>query len=218
MTGMPSGSADWPGPVFLAIGNSVDPAMRPDYEAWHGGEHVPERLTMPGFLAAKRYVGGRGAAARYLTLYDLGSAEALETPEYLDLLANPTPETRRMRPAMGAFSRSVYRETGRAGRGLGRYLAGVTWQGRGEEAVPPPSLVDLIGRSGVLSVRTGVALAARPHPAFPTTQDASAAHGIALLCGTDREALPALLRGALASGIPGPAGLTAFIYELIAAY
>lgn len=218
MTGMPSGSADWPGPVFLAIGNSVDPAMRLDYEAWHGGEHVPERLTMPGFLAAMRYVGGRGAAARYLTLYDLGSAEALETPEYLDLLANPTPETRRMRPAMGAFSRSVYRETGRAGRGLGRYLAGVTWQVSGEEAVPPPSLVDLIGRSGVLSVRTGVALAARPHPAFPTTQDASAAHGIALLSGTDREALPALLRGALASRIPSPAGLTAFIYELIAAY
>ncbi|WP_441505773.1 hypothetical protein [Bosea sp. 2YAB26] len=218
MTGMPSGSADWPGPVFLAIGNSVDPAMRPDYEVWHGGEHVPERLTMPGFLAAKRYAGGRGASARYLTLYDLGSAEALETPEYLDLLANPTPETRRMRPAMGAFSRSVYRETGRAGRGLGRYLAGVTWQGAGEEAVPPPSLVDLIGRSGVLSVRTGVALAARPHPAFPTMQDASAAQGIALLSGSDREALPALLRGALASRIPSPAGLTAFIYELIAAY
>ncbi|MGO4736514.1 hypothetical protein AB4099_08225 [Bosea sp. 2KB_26] len=218
MTGMPSGPADWPGPIFLAIGNSVDPAMRGDYEAWHGIEHVPERLTMPGFLAAKRYVRGRGAAARYLTLYDLDAAEALETPEYLLLLANPTPETLRMRPAMGAFSRFVYRETSRAGRGFGRYLAGVTWQGRGEEAVPPPALVDLVGRSGVLSVRTGVTLTARPHPAFPATQDANVAHAIVLLSGTDRDALLALLRDTLASRIPGPAGLTTFIYELIAAY
>lgn len=218
MTGMPSGPADWPGPIFLAIGNSVDPAMRGDYEAWHGIEHVPERLTMPGFLAAKRYVRGRGAAARYLTLYDLDTAEALETSEYLHLLANPTPETLKMRPAMGAFSRCVYRETSRAGRGFGRYLAGVTWQGRGEEAVPPAALTDLAGRSGVLSVRTGVTLTARPHPAFPATQDASAAHGIALLSGIDHEALLALLRGAFASRIPGSTGLAAFIYELIAAY
>lgn len=218
MTGMPSGSADWPGYVFLAIGNSVDPAMRAEYEAWHGIEHVPERLTMPGFLSAKRYVRGRGATARYLTLYDLDSVEALEAPEYLHLLANPTSETRRMRPAMGAFSRSVYRETGRAGRGFGRYLAGVTWQGRGEEAVPPSALAGIIGLPGVLSVRTGVTLAARPHPAFPATQDASEWHGIALVSGTDRKALLGFLREGLASRIPGPDGLMAFGYELISAY
>lgn len=116
----------WRGEAFLTIANGVVPDRRRDYEAWHGFEHVPERLTMPGFLAAKRYVAGRGAATDYLTVYDLDDAAAVETPAYRHLLAHPTPASLAMRPVMSDFRRGLYRDCGRSGAGLARHLGWLT--------------------------------------------------------------------------------------------
>lgn len=208
--------ADWPGPAFLAIGNTVLPEMRDAYEDWHGQEHVPERLTMPGFLAAKRYLCASGAGSLYLTLYEIAGPEALETPEYQHLLADPTPASQRMRPAMGDFSRHVYRETGRAGQGFGRHLGVILWP---ETAGPAPAFaLGQVGAGGVLFARMGHSLPARPHPAFPAAAEASAGHEIALLSGTDRQAIAALLPDASSPPAwPRPL-LECALYELIAAY
>lgn len=208
--------ADWPAQAFLAIGNTVLPEMRDAYEDWHGQEHVPERLTMPGFLAAKRYLCMRGAGSLYLTLYEIAGPEALATPEYLHLLANPTPASRRMRPAMGDFSRHVYRETGRAGQGFGCHLGVVRWPGT---AGPTPKVpLEQVEAQGVLFARTGRSLPAPPHPAFPAAAEASAGHAIALLSGADRQAIAALLPdGSGPPAWPRPL-LDCALYELIAAY
>ena len=210
-----SGANGW-GTAFLAIANTVDPAMRAEYEAWHTFEHVPERLTMPGFMAGRRFVQDRGDDQHYLTLYDLEGSQALETPEYLHLLANPTPTSRQMRPHMGAFRRFAYGEVARFGTGCGRYLGILRWAApSGNEAADLASLAELTGNSGIVSLRVGRLLETPPHPAFPA-DPASQPHRIALASGTDSAGLRTALQeigGALGGDV-----LESGVYDLIVAY
>jgi len=169
----------WGGDAFLTIANGVDPDRRSDYEAWHSLEHVPERLTMPGFLSAMRLVEGHGAETRYLTIYDLETAAAVETPAYRHLLANPTPGSLAMRPVMTDFRRGLYRQDGCSGAGAAGHLGWVTWRG-----LPIPGSLDLAGRDGIASVRLGTSLPLPSHPAFPSTSGQVEEHRIVLISGT----------------------------------
>jgi hypothetical protein len=222
--------ANWRGTAFLAIANTVDPAMRAEYEAWHTFEHVPERLTMPGFMAARRYVQDRGDDQHYLTLYDLDDAEALATARYHHLLANPTTASRRMRPHMGAFRRFAYREMMRFGTGCGRHLGILRWAGSSlgtaVELSPAAAacLGGLTGTSGIVSLRLGASLETPPHPAF-AADPAAQPHLIAVASGTDCAALQAALQhverdlcGGDLSGNDIGIVLESGVYELIVAY
>jgi hypothetical protein len=61
-----------------------EPERTPAYEEWYDGTHIPLRMTMPGFLGALRYdcILGR---QRYLVMYELESASAPESQEYVEL-------------------------------------------------------------------------------------------------------------------------------------
>ncbi len=93
--------------ALLALWNDVTPAREDEYNDWHAHEHVPERLTMPGFVWAQRWRAADdvGPGPRYLTLYGLTGLDALETDEYQRLLAGPTPWSQRMRPHLLHLSR-----------------------------------------------------------------------------------------------------------------
>lgn len=61
------------------------PEMEEEFNAWYDTEHLPERLAIPGFRSARRWVArdltpGEG---KYLATYDLESRGVLDTPEYL---------------------------------------------------------------------------------------------------------------------------------------
>ena len=60
-------------------------AMEDEFNAWYDTEHLPERLAIPGFISARRWVDPRAPAGtgKYLATYELDSARVLETPEYL---------------------------------------------------------------------------------------------------------------------------------------
>lgn len=96
-----------PATALLALWNDVDPALEVAYNDWHAREHVPERLTVPGFLWALRYALEDGALPRYLTLYGLRDAQVLDSAPYHRLLQQPTPASRAMRPALRRLSRWV---------------------------------------------------------------------------------------------------------------
>lgn len=97
--------------ALLALWNDVEPALDAEYNDWHAREHVPERLTVPGMLWGLRYrrTANDGATSmpRYLTLYGLHDASVLDSAPYLRLLSDPTPASRRMRPALSQISRWV---------------------------------------------------------------------------------------------------------------
>jgi hypothetical protein len=71
-------------------------AMEEEFNAWYDTEHLPERLAIPGFRSARRWVAdvapGEG---KYLATYELDSAAVLQSGAYLERFANATPWTRR---------------------------------------------------------------------------------------------------------------------------
>lgn len=96
--------------AVLALWNDVDEEVAADYEDWHANEHVPERLTVPGMLGARRFeADGRRSRPRFLTLYALHDAQVLQSAPYLRLLSHPTPASARMRPHLRNLSRWVCR-------------------------------------------------------------------------------------------------------------
>ncbi|MDM0038431.1 hypothetical protein QTH89_18515 [Variovorax sp. J22G21] len=94
--------------AVLVLWNDVTPELDEAYNDWHANEHVPERLTVPGMLWARRYAGVPGSPGpRYLTLYGLRDAQVLGSEPYQRLLREPTPMSARMRPHLCGLSRWV---------------------------------------------------------------------------------------------------------------
>ena len=63
-----------------------------DYNLWHSLEHMPERMSVKGFLRAFRCVGLRGTNVndKYFMMYDVKSKNVLLSKQYLNRLNDPT--------------------------------------------------------------------------------------------------------------------------------
>ena len=61
------------------------PQMEEEFNAWYDSEHLPERLSIPGFASARRWVDPQAplGSGKYLATYELDSPQILQTPEYL---------------------------------------------------------------------------------------------------------------------------------------
>jgi len=104
-------------PGILAIWNDRDESIADLYERWYLSEHVPERLAVPGFLAARRYEAVKGAP-RFFTRYDVESVDVLSSADYLAKLASPSPLTRQVMASFRNMMRTAcvvaYRSQGSA--------------------------------------------------------------------------------------------------------
>jgi hypothetical protein len=94
--------------IFLVY-TDIDPKYEEEFNAWYNTEHLPELLSLPGFLDAARYVAYKGGP-KYLAVYELESPEALKTAEFQKVRANPTPWSRRMSPT--AIGKNLSRSLG----------------------------------------------------------------------------------------------------------
>jgi hypothetical protein len=82
-----------------------------ELNAWYDEEHLPERLSCPGFVAARRFElleSSPEGQPRYLALYDLESAEVLSSEEYLAMVP-PSAWSKRLLPHV-KVTRNVYTE------------------------------------------------------------------------------------------------------------
>ena len=77
-----SGGRSNAAPALLRCNRSaVVPERDAQFNQWYNETHLPELLECPGWLSASRYEAVRGTP-KYLALYDLADAAALESPEY----------------------------------------------------------------------------------------------------------------------------------------
>jgi len=89
------------------------PAMEEEFNAWYDDEHMAERLAIPGFRSARRWVAdlppGEG---KYLATYELDSLAVLGSPAYLDRYQNQTPWSRRCLGKAVVFKRWACEQLG----------------------------------------------------------------------------------------------------------
>jgi hypothetical protein len=80
------------GKGMLVVFNEVTAADERDFNEWYNREHIDERINLPGFRRARRYVAVRGSP-KYVATYECDSVEDLATTDYLHMRNSPTPWT-----------------------------------------------------------------------------------------------------------------------------
>ena len=109
----------------LAIFNDCRDGREAEFEAWFQGEHLLERLAVPGFLFGRRHQAISGSAD-YFNFYLVESPDVLTSKAYLERLDNPTPMTRMvMSEIFLNMNRTVCRRTLRRGGFRGAFVVTV---------------------------------------------------------------------------------------------
>ena len=96
------------GKGMLAVFTEVKPRDERDLNEWYNREHIDERINLPGFHRARRYVAVRGSP-KYLATYECSNVGDLGRPGYLEVLANPTPWTAAVTSRFTQFKRMTLR-------------------------------------------------------------------------------------------------------------
>ena len=96
------------GALLTFTGVPVD--LEEDFNEWYNREHLDERVDMPGFRRARRYVAVE-ATPKYFATYETERVEDLAAPAYLAVLADQTPWSKRIMAAFTAFERMTCRAT-----------------------------------------------------------------------------------------------------------
>jgi hypothetical protein len=109
------------GKGMLLTSMDIDAADEMEFNRWYDREHLEERVAIPGFLEARRYVA-HDAAPKYLSLYSTESFEVLDSPAYRTALANQTDWSKANIARFKNMIRSVARITISRGQGRGAAL------------------------------------------------------------------------------------------------
>ncbi|KIX99416.1 uncharacterized protein Z520_04992 [Fonsecaea multimorphosa CBS 102226] len=104
------------GTGLMANWANIDPSYLVKYQQWLNCEHMPERVSIPGFLQGRRY-RLMDNTLHFLAFYETETTSVLGSAAYLQRLNSPTPWTLE---ALGAFQgnpvRNIYTRIADAGR------------------------------------------------------------------------------------------------------
>jgi hypothetical protein len=97
------------GAGLLMVWAEVPSDQEDDFNRWYKEEHLAERLSVPGVLAAARYEAVQ-SGPKHLACYELESPDVLTTPEYLRHIEDPTEWSQRVSPSVigTVYIRNVY--------------------------------------------------------------------------------------------------------------
>ena len=73
---------DSPARGFLMVLTQPSAVMEDEFNAWYDTEHLPERMTVPGFLTGLRFAAVGGGHPRYLAFYDVERPDVLQSDAY----------------------------------------------------------------------------------------------------------------------------------------
>lgn len=106
------------GSAAMLLSFDVAPEAVAEHDRWHTHEHLPERLSIPGFLRGTRWTATAGTP-RYMVLYEVRHLQTLASAAYLERLNHPTPWTQRMMPFYRGMTRGLCAVRGSFGHGQG---------------------------------------------------------------------------------------------------
>lgn len=106
----------------VAIWHDIAPEGRAEFYAWHGEEHMPERVGIPGFLRGRRYVA-IDAELEFFNLYEAQSVEVLKGQDYAARVNAPTPWTFSAVKHFRSVARAICRVSHTSGPAQGGLIA-----------------------------------------------------------------------------------------------
>jgi hypothetical protein len=141
-------------PGILALWNDCAPDGEAEYERWYMGQHLPERVGVPGFQFGRRYTRVDGDR-KFFTFYELDAPDVLWSPKYLERLGNPTDWTQRVMLDFRNTIRTACRKLGSVGTALGghavtfRFMSPKAPGVNLEEVIKSELLPVLMARDGI---------------------------------------------------------------------
>jgi hypothetical protein len=147
------------GRAAMLLWYDIVPEQVAEHDEWHTREHFPERVGIPGFLRAQRWVTV-APGLRYFVVYEVRDVDVLSSAPYLERLNDPTPWTRRMMPHFRGMVRGFCRLEGSVGAVLGsaavtvRYSAAPGAEARLQGWLDRELIPDLMQRKGTTGAYT----------------------------------------------------------------
>lgn len=138
-------------PGILAIWNDAAPGRHADFNIWFQGEHLEERLGVPGFLYGRRHQAISGVSG-YFNFYLVESPDVLTSQPYLERLNNPTPMTKMiMSEVFKNMNRTLCHRTLRRGAMRGAYAVTVRFNDPPDEKALAALLDELVADMNIVS-------------------------------------------------------------------
>ena len=107
------------GTAAAVLSFDVAPDAVDEHDDWHTHEHLPERLSIPGFMRGTRWRAREGSP-RCFVLYEVEALATLTGAGYLQRLNHPTPWTSKMMAHYRGMTRGFCAVTGSFGQGIGK--------------------------------------------------------------------------------------------------
>jgi hypothetical protein len=109
--------------AFMGIWHNLKPGTERDFDRWHTYDHMPERVGVPGFRLARRYMNQALSSRVCFTMYEAAHIETFRSPGYLARLNDPTPWSLRVGATQTDFLRGAFELDTSLGAGIGGALA-----------------------------------------------------------------------------------------------
>ena len=91
----------------MAFWADIDAGNILKFQEWHNCEHIPERISIPGFNVGRRY-RGIGSAPNFLMFYETDLAAVFASDAYMARLNDPTPWTQKSLTYFRNPMRNIY--------------------------------------------------------------------------------------------------------------
>lgn len=208
------------GKGMLLTSMNIGAGDEAEFNRWYDREHLEERVAIPGFLEARRYVAHEGNP-KYLSLYSTETFEVLDSPAYRTALANQTAWSKANIARFQNMIRAVARITISCGTGRGAALGIVRLR-------PPPGgedklraalqeQLDPTSLDGIISmhlIESDPALS-KPITDNPAAADPGAGDWFVLIDATDVGAVPTAAARLTNNAAFKPLLITSGVYKLM---
>lgn len=207
------------GKGMLLTSMDIDPSHEAEFNRWYDREHLEERVAIPGFVEARRYVAHQ-ASPKYLSLYSTETFEVLDSPAYRTALASQTDWSKANIARFGNMIRAVARITISRGQGRGAALGIVRFRPTGDMDKLRTALRDQLDPQKLDGIISMHLIESDPALSRPITDDGSAPNPGAgdwfvLIDGTGVNAIPAAAARFTNHAALNPLVISSGVYKLM---
>jgi hypothetical protein len=207
------------GKGMLLTSMDIDASDEVEFNRWYDREHLLERVTIDGFLEARRYIAHQGSP-KYLCLYSTATFDVLDSPTYRTVLMNPTDWSKTTLARFKNMIRAIARITVSRGAGRGAALGIVRLRPAGDKDKLRTALRDRLDPEkldGIISmhlIESDPALS-RPITDAPPVSDPGSGDWFVLIDATDVRAVSAAITDRLGDAPMAAETISTGVYKLM---